>query len=41
VEESEYFNSNKENMGGNIKESSTLSPFEVIIVTTEFTDIFP
>jgi len=39
VEKPEDFNS-KEIMGGNIKESNTSSPLEVIQVTTEFIDIF-
>jgi len=41
VEESEDSNSNKEIMSGNIEESSTSSPLEVILVTTVFTDVFP
>jgi len=41
AEEPEGSNSDKENMGGNIKKSSTSSPLEVIPVTTEFTDVFP
>ena len=40
VKKSEDFSTNKEIMGGNIEESSTLSPLEVIFVTTEFTDVF-
>jgi len=41
VREPEESNSNKEIMGGNIKESSTSSPLEMILMTIAFTDVFP
>ena len=41
MEEPEDSNVNKEIMGGNIEESSTLSPLKVILVITEFPDVFP
>ena len=40
VEKSEYSISNKEIMGGNIEKSNTSIPLEVILVITEFTDVF-
>jgi len=40
VKKSEDFSTNKEIMGDNIEECSTSSPLEVILVTTEFTDVF-
>jgi len=36
----EELEDSKEIMSGNIQESSTSSPLEVILVTTEFTDVF-
>ena len=41
VEEAQDFNSDKENMDGNIEISSTSSPLEVIPVTTKFIHVFP
>ena len=41
VEEPQDFNSDKENMGGNIEVSNTSSPLEVIPVTTKFIHVFP
>jgi len=40
VEEPEDSNSNKEIMGGNIEESNTSSPLEMILMTKLFTDVF-
>jgi len=41
VEEPENYISDEEIQGDDIKKSSTSSPLEVILVSTEFTDVFP
>ena len=40
MEESKNYVSDEEIQGDNIKKSSTSSPLEVILMSTEFTDVF-